>query len=123
AVPADALGGVRLDPGPHVVTLTAKDGRSASARVTLTEGGRAEIPIGLEPTSPAVGDAAVERRGPSSVRTIGIVTAGAGGALVIGGAVALALRGSAISELNESCPEGNCPASRERELRDTRDRA
>lgn len=123
-VAAEALGDVAVDPGPHVVTATAKGARPFRAQITLSEGGRADVPVALEPLAPEAPPPAPpppDRSG--SYRTVGIVTGVAGGALVIGGAVVLALRSSAISELNDSCPGGACPASREQELRGTRDRA
>ncbi|MDF2696496.1 MAG: hypothetical protein K0S65_4879 [Labilithrix sp.] len=120
-VSPEALADVRVDPGAHVVTATATGARPFRAQITLSEGGRAEIPITLELVPPAEPAPAPSSGAP--VRTIGIVTGAAGAVLVAGGVVVLAFRSSAIAELNESCPNGNCPASRERELRDTRDRA
>jgi len=109
-----------LDAGTHVVTATAKGADPFRTQVTVSERGRLEIPIALEPTPPPVLPPAET---PSSLPTIGIVTSVAGGVLVVGGLVFLALRSSAISELNEACPGGKCAADREQELRDTRDRA
>jgi hypothetical protein len=117
-IQSDATRDIRLDPGPHVVTVTASGGRTSRAEVVLSEGGRAEIPITLESSPPTD-----VRRGGSSLRTIAVVTGAAGGVLAAAGLVVLALRSSAISELEEACPQGNCPASREQDLRATRDRA
>lgn len=125
-VAPDALADVGVDPGTHVITATATGARPFRAQVTLSEGGRAEIPIALEPVpaptpTPATPEPPPAR--PRPLRTIGVVTGAAGGVLIVGGLVVLALRSSAISELNDSCPNGDCPASRKQELLDTRDRA
>jgi hypothetical protein len=121
-VDPQALADLPVDPGTHVVTATAKGARPFRAPVTVSEGARLEVPITLEPVAPPPPPAPASDSS-SSLRTIGIVTGAAGGALVVGGLVVLALRSSAISDLKQSCPNGNCPAEREQELRDTRDRA
>jgi hypothetical protein len=126
-VTAQALDDVTVDPGPHVVTASAKGAKPFRAQITLSEGGRAGVPVVLEPlpgeasgpTSPPPTSSDRSR----TYRTVGLVTAAAGGALILGGAIVLVLRGSAISKLHDSCPGGNCPASREQELTSTRDRA
>lgn len=113
---------VPVDPGAHVIAASAKGAAPFRAQVTVWEGGRVEVPIALEatPVAPAPGPPPDTR---SSLGTVGIITGAAGGLLVAGGIIVLALRSSAISDLKESCPNGNCPAEREEELRDTRDRA
>ena len=76
----------------------------------------------LEPAAVPVVPPPPEKNGPST-RTIGIVVGAAGGVLLVGGVIVLALRSSAIGTLNEACPDGACPAIRENELRSTHDRA
>jgi hypothetical protein len=115
----EALGDVRLDPGPHVVTVAAPDGRTSRAEATISEGGRVEIPIALE--APAPRPEPPRQKPP--LRTIGIVTGAGGIVLLAGGLVFLGLRSSAISDLESSCPNGNCPRAREAELTDTHDAA
>lgn len=124
-IPTDALNDVRLDPGPHVIVLAGSGGRSTRAEVTLSDGGRAELPLSLEPPPPPATTPAPRPvgRDRSYLRTVGVVTGAAGGILVVGGVVALVLRSNAIAELNKSCPDGNCPASRQNELRSLHDRA
>lgn len=123
-VASEAIGDLRVDPGSHTVDAVAPGKQPFRAQITLSEGGRAEIPIAFEasPSPPAV---VQEQRSPSSssLRTVGVVMAGAGAAISVGGVVALVLRSNAISDLNASCPNGECPRSREHELRDTHDRA
>lgn len=124
-IPAQSYNDVSVDPGAHVVTAQAKGARPFRAELTLYEGGHADLAVVLEPLEapppPPPPPASADHSG--TYRTAGIVTGAAGGLLVIGGAVVLALRSSNISDLNESCPDGRCPASREQELRSTRDRA
>lgn len=120
----EALADVAVDPGSHVVTATAKGARPFRAQVNLAEGERTEVPVVLEPTAPQAPEPVTAPPAPTGAyRTVGVVTGAAGGLLMIGGAILLALRSSAISSLNDACPDGICPASREQELRDTRDRA
>lgn len=118
-----ALADVPLDPGGHVVAATAKGTRPFRTQINLPEGGRVDVPIAFE--MPLVEPAPAPPPPPEGppYRTIGLVTGGAGGVLLIGGVVVLALRSSAISKLNEVCPSGNCPASRQEELTATRDHA
>lgn len=124
-VSAQELDDVSVDPGQHVVTASARGAKPFRAEITLSEGGRAGVPITLEPAvvePPQLPPPRAPDRS-RTYRTAGAVTGAAGGLFVIGGIVVLALRSSAISELNDSCPGGNCPASREAELTRTRDRA
>ncbi|CAN5921894.1 hypothetical protein BH11MYX4_BH11MYX4_33330 [soil metagenome] len=121
-----ALVDVPLDPGSHVVTATAPGVRAFRAAIDLTEGARMDVPVVLEmgpvaappspspPPPPPAG---------SPYRTIGIVTASAGGVLLVGGVVVLALRSSAIGKLHDACPDDRCPASQRDDLESTRDRA
>lgn len=123
-VPAQSYNDVSVDPGAHVVTAQANGARPFRAQITLSEGGRADLAVVLEPFEvPPPPPPPPPSDDSGSYRTAGIVTGVAGGLLVIGGAVVLALRSRDISDLNESCPGGRCPASREDELRSTRDRA
>ena len=127
-VPAQALGDVAVDPGPHVVTASAKGARPFRAPITLSEGGRAGVPVVLEPLS---GEPAPQPPPPpppgsdraATYRTVGLVTGAAGGVLILGGAVVLVLRAGAISKLHDNCPSGSCPASQQQDLTSTRDRA
>ena len=125
-VAASSFGDVSVDPGAHVVTAQARGARPFRTQLTVAEGGHTELAVVLEPFDappppPPQPPVSADRSG--AYRTAGIVTGAAGGLLVIGGAVVLALRSSAISDLEASCPDGRCPASREQELRSTRDRA
>lgn len=126
-VAAQALGDVAVDPGPHVVTASAKGAKPFRAQITLSEGGRAGVPVVLEPvaveTPPPSPDAPAPSDRSGTYRTAGIVTGAAGGVLMVGGAIVLVLRGSAIAKLHDNCPDGNCPASREQDLTSTRNRA
>lgn len=118
---------ITVDPGSHVIAATANGARPVRIQVSVSEGERAEIPITLESASEPAPPTPVSPPPPPSagppLKTIGIVAGAAGVAFVVGGIVVLALRSSAISELERSCQGGNCPAEREKELTDTRDRA
>lgn len=128
-VPSELFVDLRVDAGPHLVTATAKGKKPFRAQITLSEGGRAEIPVTFEPsevvTVAAPPPPPRERPEPgwSSLQTAGLVTSIAGGALLAGGVVALVVRSSAISDIKQSCPDGTCPLDQADELGRTRDRA
>jgi len=121
-VATSSLGDISLDPGTHVVAASGKGVRSFRASSNLSEGARVEVPIVLEPIAAPLVPPPAEKSG-SPTRTIGIIVGAAGGVLLVGGVIVLALRSSAIGTLEDSCPNGACPASREDELRSTHDRA
>jgi hypothetical protein len=121
-VARDGLADVRVNPGVHAVTASSSKTRPFRANITLPEGGRAEMPVVLESAQepPKPREA---QTGGSTQKTIGFVTAIAGGALLAGGAVSLLVRNRDIDELKQSCPGGACPASRQDELQGAHDRA
>jgi hypothetical protein len=126
-MPLAALGDpIVLEPGPHVVTATAHDAAPYRSSIVLPEGAHVALTVALEPVpapgsagplSAASGTQEVNTRRaemPSSReetqdagrRTVGWITVGGGGALLLGaGAVALA-GASDISTLNNNCPRG-----------------
>lgn len=112
-----------VDPGAHVVAATAPGTRSFRASVELIEGGRADVPIALEPLVSAPPAPPAPSVATHPYRTAGIVTAAAGGVLLIGGVIVLTLRSGAISDLKVACPGGECPASQRDALESKRDRA
>jgi hypothetical protein len=126
-IPPMSVEDARLDPGPHAIVVSAPGMQDAHANVTLSAGGRAEIPIALEPspvtpppTPPSTAPVDEHHQGPPLV-PLGVAILG--GAFVISGFVLLGVRHSAISDLKEACPGGQCPVSRADELRSTRDHA
>jgi hypothetical protein len=121
-VPPPALADLPLDPGSHVVAATAKGARPFRAQINVPEGARLDVPIVLDAV-PVEAAPPPPAKTASPYQTTGIVTGAAGGVLLVGGVIVLALRSSAISTLDEACPNGNCPASRQGELQATQDRA
>jgi len=115
-----SLDDVPMDPGAHRVTAEAPGTRPFRSEITLSEGGRLELPIALEAAPPPPPR---EPQATSTRTTLGWVSAVTGGALLAGGVVVLAIRSGTIADLEESCPGGACPAERETELRAMRDRA
>jgi hypothetical protein len=122
-VPRESMNDVRVNPGVHAVTATAKEARAFRAQISLPEGGRAEMPVTLESTKEPPKP---PPRG-SSTKTVGLITAIAGGVLFAGGAVALILRNRDVDKLRSTCSgEGNsvaCPAAQQDELQSAHDRA
>jgi hypothetical protein len=128
-VPLAALGDpIVLEPGPHVVTATARDAAPYRSSIVLPEGAHVALTVALEPvpapasavpppaasgtqednTRRAEMPSAREETQDAGRRTVGWITVGAGAALLLGaGGVAL-LQGSDISTLNSRCPSGLC---------------
>ncbi len=127
AVPPTKLVDLPLDPGSHAVSATAPGAAPFRTSVDLTEGARVEIPIVLpataDPMPPPPPPATSSPTAPHPYRTAGIVTAAAGGALLVGGVIVLAVRSGTIGDLESACPNGACPASRRDELQSAHDRA
>jgi hypothetical protein len=121
---------VRVDPGQHVVTATAPGAQPFRAQVTLSDGGRAEIPISLQaavapPPQPPPPPPPPPPKESGSLRTVGIITGGAGAAFLVAGGIVMILRASAISSLKDACGAdgNNCPIQKKSELDATHSRA
>jgi len=109
---------VRVDPGEHVVAVTAPGAKAAQARITVTEGQRVEVPVELvaedfhtaPAASPAPAEAEAEAEpapaapsGPFPWRTVGLVAAGVG---IVGVGVGTYFGIDAISKNNTSNQTG-----------------
>lgn len=125
AAPPPKLADLSLDPGTHAVTATAPGSPPFRSSVDLTEGARVELPIVFAAPAEVVAPPSPAPAPPAShpYRTAGIVTAAAGGALLVGGVIVLAVRSGTIRDLDRACPDGACPASRRDELQSGHDRA
>lgn len=105
---------VTLEPGAHSVVVRRGSDAPAPIHVTLAAGKPTVVVIGLRgervdrpaPRGPAQ---APPRTVGARDLTPGALVVGAGAALVAGCAVALAVRESAISSVQETCPGGVCP--------------
>jgi serine/threonine-protein kinase len=109
---------VRVDPGEHVVEVTAPGAKAARSKVTVAEGQRVEVPVelaaeefhtapGANPTPAAAeGEPAPEPTAPSGPfpwRTVGLVAAGVG---IVGMGVGTYFGIDAISKNNTSNQTG-----------------
>jgi hypothetical protein len=116
---------VPLEPGSHVVVVTARGAAPFRSEVVLSEGAQASLPVSLVPLAPAAEPGrgqAPASAGPA--RTVAWATVIAGGALLATSAVLFVLRGDDISALQSACPGGICrPGSDEPGLSSTRNRA
>jgi len=66
ALPPAALGVERLvDPGPHLVHVTAQGWKDRDERVAIADGGQANVTVALEPAAASAPTAAVPTPGPS----------------------------------------------------------
>ena len=120
-VPAAALGVKRaVDPGQHVVKVTAPGFFPAEGKFTVAEGKVETVSIELKvdpnykapppdtKTGIAPPPAEPEKPVSKTQKTIGFVGLGVGGAALIMGAVTGGLALSKRSALLEACPDGHC---------------
>jgi serine/threonine-protein kinase len=112
---------VRVDPGEHVVDVTAPGAKAVHNRITLAEGQHLEVPVKLvaetfeappaaspapaesPPPAPAEPEPAAEPSGPFPWRTVGLVAAGVG---IVGIGVGTYFGIDAISKNNTSNQTG-----------------
>jgi hypothetical protein len=117
--PVPSRGAVELDPGDHVVQATADGAAPFESKFSVPEAGEHPVLITF-----ADGKAVVPPPDDSPRRPfLGWVLVGVGGALVVAGGVTLAVREGNVSDLEDACPGGQCPASRRSDLESTRDAA
>jgi hypothetical protein len=117
----------RVNPGRHVLRVSALGKRSMTRAFSIEEGARSTIALpSLEPSlappdmqaRPAIGAGAVESSvsAPSEpTRAVGVwplVLGGTGGALLLSGAVTGWLATSKHDELRRACPGDDCPESK-----------
>jgi hypothetical protein len=109
------VGGAHVhDPQQKTLDLAAGDVKRVAMRVVVTpdrvDPNDAVAPGPAQPASPdAIEDGGASAR--ATRRTIGWVAIGAGGASLVGAAVSLAVRQSALNDVNGQCPGNNCPTS------------
>jgi hypothetical protein len=115
---------VPLDPGDHEVRATATGATPYASRVSMREQGRVALQIALDPAgAPPPEPPRMPPPSPEPPPTLGYVLLGAAGVFAAATTVTLILRKGDIDTLNDACPGGRCPASRETELTATRSRA
>ena len=149
-VQSNAIGTpVVVDPGAHEVTAVATGMQAFHAPATTGEGGTATVDVAFvsivsaiptvptdapplnaplappppppprpEPVPPPL-DAPPSHGG----RTAGVVLVAAGAVLAAGAVVLVVVRAEDIASLDDACPGGLCPRSRQSELESTRSRA
>lgn len=120
-VVSDAALGLALpvDPGEHVVTTQMPGGRVVEQRLTISKGEKKSVTLEVEATPPVRAPAPPAAKNPPppappppSRSYVGPIVAFGAGAVGLGigaglGAVVLGKQ----SELNEACPNKNCPES------------
>jgi hypothetical protein len=113
---------IRLDPGPHSVTATARGAAPFRTAVTLLEGSRLSLAVDLKPLAGGE-EMAASSSGARVTRSApvgGHVALGIGGALAVGSVVSFVLRASSLATLERDCAgTGNtlsCPQSRSAEV-------
>ena len=118
---------IPLEPGEHVVSATGTGAAPFESRVKLAEGGGVALTVPVVVRSvPPGGAPASGNEGSTpgaSSKTLGVVALAAGGVLLVGAGVILAVREGDISDLEAACPGGKCPRSQQSELESTRDQA
>lgn len=130
-----------LEPGPHVVTATAREAVPSRSEIVLPEGAQVSLTVplasqaGAPPPQVETAAAPAEANRPAdasttavpangTARTAGWIIGGVGGGLLVASAVLLFARKTDIDRLNTACPGGTCPqGSNEAALESTRSRA
>nr|AYC79505.1 hypothetical protein [uncultured bacterium] len=137
-VPSAALGVRRpVDPGAHVVRVSADGWENAEQKFNVVEGGSATVPITLKKaaaapiaavpataqptttTAPATDTTASADTGVashSSQKTIGWVVLGVGAAGLVTGAVTGFLALGKHSDLENSCPNNTCTSAQQSDI-------
>ncbi len=127
--------GIRLRGGTHTLTASTPDGKQQKWDVTITPGQTLEhrfefaaapapavvaaAPAAVAPAPapapapPPAADQGSPKRGGSSLRTVGFITAGVGGAAIIGGIVTGVMAKSASSRATDQCQDKVCPTKAE----------
>ena len=91
-----------VDPGAHTLRATAPGYAPMEQPVQLAEGGTGSIAIDLAPTS--------KPPAPVPWKTIGVVTASVGGAMLVVGVIEALSAKSKFDSLQSSCQNHVCPA-------------
>jgi hypothetical protein len=97
----------KLDPGPHVVRVSAPGHTTAEKMVTLAEAASVLVEISLIPDAARV--APPQARDTTRVSPVAYVAFAVGGAALVGGAVTGGLAWSQTADLEDRCA-GGCPA-------------
>ncbi|MCK6588836.1 MAG: tetratricopeptide repeat protein [Polyangiaceae bacterium] len=107
------LAGVEIerDLGLHTIEVHYGGAAPVTSKVTLAEGQRETVTIDV-PSPSTAKPPPPPPSGSSELRTGGIIALGVGGAGLVGMAVAIAVRSSALSDIEASCPgHERCPES------------
>jgi hypothetical protein len=98
-----ATGAAVATPGQEAIDLAPGDDKRVSLRITVN---RPSAPLADEEavTEPAASSGAEQGGGSTAMRTAGWIAVGAGGVGIVGAAVSLVLRQSALGNLKRNCP-------------------
>jgi hypothetical protein len=126
ALPPEALGTVRyVEAGPHTLRAQREGHPDVVRSFTIPPGGTERVL--LEAPAPVVtGPVVVTPRTttvlrPNPLRTVGFVTAGVGGALLLGGVVTGVMASSEYDQLARDCPMMRCATQSQLDRRNTVD--
>ncbi len=110
-----------IDPGKHDVHATASAHADFDKSITLPEGGTDTVEIKLQPGTPSTAASVVptssastnpttDKPGMGGLRVTGLVAAGVGAAMLIGGTFTGLSAKSKFNEVESACPNKRCPA-------------
>lgn len=121
----------KLNPGSHVINVTAAGFREASSTVTVGEGQNIEHTVRLEPVAKGATPIAPATASAPAQRDVGVATSrgsvsplvyvgfGVGAVGIVVGGITGFMSLSQTSDLKERCPDNTCPP----DAKDDRDRA
>lgn len=98
------------DPGSYLIRAQRVDAPPVEQRVILSAGDNPHVTIRLARQSKAV--AASASSSSSTLRTVGWIGVGVGGAALVTSLVTFLVRGSALSDLKDKCPQYEAPNAR-----------
>jgi hypothetical protein len=107
-----------VNPGDHLIKVTAAGYLAAEQSFSIDAGGTEEVSLSLELDpegggEPSGGGDSASSGDGSTLRLVGFIGLGIGGAGLIVGAITGGLAMGKHGDLSDNCPDGNCPADQQ----------
>jgi hypothetical protein len=112
---------VTLEPGEHIIDVSAADAKPAHSTVVVVQGQRGEVVIDLAPNiranEPVIASSSYARR------NVGLAVGATGLAIALVAGVMLVVRESLIGQIETTCPNDVCPISQHDSIESMRSEA
>jgi hypothetical protein len=123
ASPDELQSAIILEPGDHVVEVTAPHTKPARASVTLARGKKLDLTIDLVAETPIAPPTLLPLPVSHKRQWIGVALISTGAAFAIGGGVALFVRNDVIQTIKSDCPSNICQLSQKNDIEGMRSTA